>query len=249
MPPTIQKAKEHRELAVFRGGHADIMGTTMCKAPDLGLGTALYFQFLKSMAVCMLVMTLLSIPTFVFSISGSRVSEAERDTTSLYRLTLGNIGYDPTSLTYATDTKCTRHSSAYVNQTCFHGFGYEVTAVQVSSIITASEFLQILAFFITVWHLDRKVRSLEKEVEKHHTSITDYAIMITGIPPDCHVDQLVAHFTNLYPMDTLDWKKRPALAGARPVEPKFVSGWRDSFKCFWTCVLTCIYFPGLSRKG
>lgn len=178
----------------------------------------MYFQFLKSMTVCLFLMTILSVPCIVFAFSGDRIPVTERDITNLYMLTLGNIGYNPASPTYTIDSTCKSVSPTGVNETCIHVFGLEYSLVNASSVLTACEILQILVFFITICHVHRKTLRFEKENDRLFTSVTSYAVMVLNVPHDCAPDELVLHFSHLYPLDGPDWRGRPALMGARPVQ-------------------------------
>ncbi len=60
---------------------------------------------------------------------------------------------------------------------------------------------------------------------------------MTDIPVDISPEQLIAHFSNLYPLDKPDWKNRPAVLGARPVIDTSNSG--NSF-CKDTWVAECV---------
>lgn len=189
----------------------------MCNSPDLGVGVSLYFQFIKSMTICLLIMSILSVPNIMFAWYGSRIAQEEQDALGLYRFTLGNIGYNKKSTTYSVDSAC----SAFPNSTntCIRVLGnYEIPLVNAASILTACEILQVLVFFITIGYLKGMLEVFEGQMEQLLTSVTDYSVMVTNLPKHCEEAQLIAHFSHLYPLDKPDWKGRPPLHGARPVE-------------------------------
>ena len=112
---------------------------------ELGTGIPLYFQFVKSFAVVFFIMTLLSIPSFIFCYSGEAILPVDRDSLGLYRFTLGNIGYNKLSPTYDRDSACMKVKS---NTTCVHlPLGQELPLYQASQIMTAMEFLQVRTYF------------------------------------------------------------------------------------------------------
>lgn len=74
IPPSLDKAKEFKRRAIYRGGNARLDSIDIVKVSDLGTGVTLYFQFALSMAVCLFLMTIFSIPALVFSFSGNNVS-------------------------------------------------------------------------------------------------------------------------------------------------------------------------------
>ena len=154
----------------------------------------------------------------VFCYFGKKIPTINAGKVEMYRFMIGNIGYDPASLTYNEDAACTG-KLAKLNETCLHFPRSQITMTEASGIITGFEFLQIVVFFCVIYHLQRRAFALKDEVDKLNTSVTDYTVMVRNIPPDTSVEQLVAHFSNLYGLDKRDWKQRPQLIGARPVQP------------------------------
>ena len=152
-PPSLEKANEYRLQSMYREGTAPLWSTDLIQASDLSRGVVLHFFFLRSVIICMCVMTLLSFPILFFCYYGSRIPLALQDPIGLYRFTLGNLGYDPTSPTYSTDSACTQIPDWQVyNGTCIHLLGGELKLSEVSNIVTTFEFLQVVAFFAFVFH-------------------------------------------------------------------------------------------------
>lgn len=180
----------------------------------------MYFQTLKSLSVCLFVMTILSIPALVFAFFGHRIPLEDYDGIGLYQFTLGNIGYNKNSNTYATDSQCKTVTSIMpTNGTCIHlPNDMELSLTSVGSILTASEILQTFVFFCTLWHIRRKMVSFDEEMSREITSIRDYAIVVHRIPNDTTIEHIISHFSKLYPLDKEDWAGRPPLFGARPVQ-------------------------------
>ena len=217
VPPSIARAEDFRARELFRGGNASVWSTKICSAADLSLACVLYFQFAKSMAVMSFVMLFLSLPALIFAFAGSRISQVDQDSMGLYQFTLGNIGYDPASSTYGKDSRCASMPTNY-NGTCLHLGGFqEVTMSTVGTILTAMEFFQIFVFFCTVWHLQKKTNSLKRTFEKVESTVSSYSIFVDHLPTDTTPEQLIAHFTNLYPLDANDWRHRPPVVGAEKV--------------------------------
>lgn len=221
MAPSLAKAVEYRTKTILRGGHAPLSSVKVCKAPELGLGNSLYFQFVRSMGIGCFVMMLLSFPTLFFAYYGSRMPEEHQDSMGLYRFTLGNIGYNKASTTYTADSTCTV-IAPYMNNgtdTCIKlPNNMEISLTLVGSIISFMEILQIFVFFCTIYHLIRRTDHLRDELDGLITTVTDYSIMIKNLPVDTTKEELIAHFSALYPLDQADWANRPPLAGARPVQ-------------------------------
>ena len=185
------------------------------------------------MAICFGIMTILSLPSLIFAYYGSHIPDVDHDSLGLYRFTIGNVGYDPGSATYAVNSMCLNQGKHY-NGTCLHipTFKLEVTFINASYIITACEFVQILIFFITVYHLNKRMHEMTKLYEAKRIVVSSYAVEVKGVPADTSVAELVDHFSALYPLDKPDWRNRPAFLGARPVEhcdntgvPVYVNSW------------------------
>jgi hypothetical protein len=232
LPPSLSKAHEYRHHAVFRGSNASMLHVNMCRSPDLGNGTVMYFQFMRSMGICMFIMTLLCIPTLFFSFWGSRLPLEDQDGFYFYKFALGNNGDDKSESTYKKYYACTPDRSYYnANETCVQlPANQEISLSAVGSVLTFMEVLQCFVFFCTIWHLKNRLRSVVTELSKDVTSVTDYAIMIRGLPKDTTEEDLIAHFSNLYPLDRPDWKNRPALAEAQPVQEVMTERRREVFR-------------------
>ena len=217
-PPNLDKSGEFKAFNVFRQGTAEISEVKVTNAPDLGEGVSLYFLFLKAFAWYFFFCFFLSIPLMVFAFFGSGIKEQDKDALMLYRFTLGNIGYDKSSVSFSSDSACKSAANMGGNSTCIHiGEYYEMTLNQASNIITALEFLQIVGFLIVIRFLRKKTDLMKKTNEVLKTSVSDYSIYMTDLPPDISTEQIISHFSNLYPLNKPDWKKRPAVLGARPV--------------------------------
>jgi hypothetical protein len=218
VPPSINKALDYRAHTIFRGGSAPIGSTVLCNASDLSLAAALHFQFLYSMSVMAFVMSWLSLPALIFAFAGKRISSVDQDKLGLYQLTLGNVGYDPSSKTFVNDARCNSLPSNYTG-TCLHLSTFAEVPIEIAaSVLTAMEFLQCLVFLITVWHLRRKTNALKKTFLRVESTVSNFSVFVDHLPEDTTIEQLIAHFTNLYPLDTKDWRGRPPVVGAEKVQ-------------------------------
>lgn len=189
VPPSINKAKEFRRKSIYRGGDARIDSIEIVKVSDLGAGVTLYFQFALSMAVCLFIMSVLSLPALVFAYNGESMAIDEQDSFGLYRYTLGNIGYDAETKSGNSTSTCTD---------CIRIGSRVIPMTEAASLLTAMEFLQIVVFFIGVFHLYRTALSVTGRNSKAETSVTNYAVMVTDLPPDVTDTDLVDHFSSLY---------------------------------------------------
>jgi len=70
--PSLERAERKRKREIVGGGKLPIWSSSLSKL-DIGLGTILYFSFLKFMIGLMAIMFFISIPSLVISYSGSRI--------------------------------------------------------------------------------------------------------------------------------------------------------------------------------
>lgn len=212
---------------VHQGGQANPSTTRVIDDNDLGDGVAMYFQFAKSFAYCFFYQFIFALPALVFAYYGNRVPSISRDIIGLYRFTLGNIGSIPSDSSFATDSACSQPSNIALNATCVHVFtdfsaiSSEFTYAEVSTILTLCELLQIMIFFITVVHIRRKLGLLKHEQapasDKDKLRLQDYSVFVSGVPSDCTPQQLIEHFSRLYPLDRRDFRGRRPVRWAQPV--------------------------------
>ena len=85
-------AHEHRRYVMFDSGIARVWGTAMRDMAAFGDGIYLYLRLLRALAVLFSVMTLLSVPTYMFSSAGSRIAAEDLDALTLSLVSVGNIG-------------------------------------------------------------------------------------------------------------------------------------------------------------
>lgn len=232
LPPSIEKARMFKANNIYRGGLATLSHVHVCSEHDLGTGVAMYFQFLKSIAICTFFMSLLCFPQLLFSYYGTHISDNDKDPLGSWRYTFGNIGYNPASATYATDSNCTETRNLGYSGTCIHFAGHELQLETVANTLTAMEMLQAIVFLITLHYLWRKMVSVKDLNDRLECQVSDYSVMVTGLPPDTTEEQLLTHFTNLYPLDKKDWMQRPPIKHARPVQ-QVVNGAPDFLVNTW----------------
>lgn len=152
LPPSITHAVEFKQRSIFREGTSSLWETNITKASDLSRGVLLYFEFAKSASFCMLLLSIFSIPSIIFARSGKRIPIANRDVIGFSQFTIGNIGYDRSSLTYLSDSTCKNQPSSYKG-TCITIFGSEMKFVDVETVLTTFEFLQIVVYLLFILRL------------------------------------------------------------------------------------------------
>mmetsp|Transcript_16932 Transcript_16932/g.25540 ORF Transcript_16932/g.25540 Transcript_16932/m.25540 type:complete len:1258 (+) Transcript_16932:167-3940(+) len=214
VPPTLELAWEWRLDNLYRGGRAKQSRTKLTKSTDLGQGVPLYFLFIQTIAYALVLMSLLSVPALLFAYYGSHVAESDKDFAGLYKLTVGNIGYDPESARYAERSACSGNPDII----CVRLFSLEFSLQSVAGILTVCELLQALVFMAAVWRLKARCNVVRKRTEGRLCSASDYAVRVDNIPPDTTLEQLVDHFSNLYCLDKPDWRGRYPLEDAKPLQ-------------------------------
>lgn len=150
-PPNCQRSLEFKENQLYRAGRASTF-SCMTDLKDLGAGIPLYFQFARSITVCLFCMSLLALPALVLAYNGSRIPQQDRDIIGLYQFTIGNIGYNNESPTYDIDSKCIKQSDLIKelgNQTCIHLFNDSIEITQVCSIYMNYLIKKILEVFFS----------------------------------------------------------------------------------------------------
>lgn len=215
VPPSVELAWEYRLKTVYLGGNAKRSKIKLTKATDLGLGVPMYFLFIKTFAITTFFMSIFSLPPLFFSYYGHRIPQQDQDTSGFYRLSIGNIGYDPADKNYEEDSQCS--SAPNKDMLCFHIHGIEFTFVEIANILTICEVIQVIIFFIGVLYLSRAHKRIKSKLDGRTCSVTDYSVMVENIPPNTTEIELIQHFSNLYPLDRPDWKGRPAVDSAEPV--------------------------------
>lgn len=174
----------------------------------------MYFLFMKTFAITTFFMTIFSLPPLFFAYFGHRIAQQDQDTSGFYRLSIGNIGYNPDGNHYGENIHCSKDPT---NMECFHVFGIEFTYVEIANILTVCEIIQVLIFFMGVMYLSRSHSRIKSRLDGRTCSVSDYSIMVENIPPNTTEVELIQHFSLLYPLDKPDWKGRPAVDLAEPV--------------------------------
>ena len=242
-PPCLIEAAEFRRRTLFREGESSLWKADIVNAEDLSLGVLLYFEFARSACICLFVLSILSIPAIIISAAGSRIAIADRDAMGFAQFTIGNIGYDPKSNTYKQDSTC-KHESSNYNGTCIDVFGGEMRFADAEAVLTAFEFLQIVAFFCFIGYLSWKSRSLIRHSREDECKVEDYAIMCRRLPKDTTTLELTTHFDQLYPLNKHDWLKRDPIARTRVVQKCENSG-ESIFIGTW--IADCVIFNAIGK--
>jgi hypothetical protein len=184
----------------------------------------MYFLFIKTFAITTFFMTIFSLPPLFFAYYGQRIPQQNHDTSGFYRLSIGNIGYDPQSGHFETDSQCSSSSSNSSLLTteeddmlCYHIHGIEFSYVEIANILTICEIIQVFIFFLGVLYLTKSHTRIKSRLDGRTCSVSDYSIMVENIPPQTTEIELIQHFSSLYPLDRPDWKGRPAVDSAEPV--------------------------------
>lgn len=227
VPPDVDKAAIYRMSNIYKEGREPLAKVALTEDMQIGIGLNLYFQFAISVAVGFIFMSILALPVLAFAYSGDAVPLQDQDIVGLYALSIANIGYNPSSFSYAADSACTPGGSLTptTNQTCITVNGSEYTMESVSMVITALEILQILVFFIMIVHIKRRFKKIiTSHQDSGVPSITDYAVHVTNIPKDTTVAEIIEHFSGLYQLETKDWRGRLPVEDAAPVDSVGYSG-------------------------
>ena len=216
VPPTIELAWEHRLKKLYHGGTQKLSQIDLSTAADLGMAVPMYFSFIKVMSYAFFLMSLCSIPAIAFSYFGYKIPEESRDFIGLYKTTVGNIGHHQGDPDYVENTKCT--VAAEEGNLCTDIRGIEFTMANVATILCTCEVLQVVIFLIAIRVLKKRCASLREKSDARSCTISAYSIMVQGIPKNATVEEITQFFSDLYPLDKPDWRGRPVLDGAQPLQ-------------------------------
>jgi hypothetical protein len=94
----------------------------------------------------------------------------------------------------------------------------------VADYLTISEVLQCLMTAGVVWLLARRTVNLSAKADVNVCTVTDYSVVVTGLPTVSDHQDLLQFFSKLYPLDRPDWRGRPPVSAALPVESSLNTG-------------------------
>lgn len=192
-PPTIQRALMHREAVIFHKGHAPLCGDAASRKQihlsDLGIGLRLYFNFIRVLIISFALLLVLNLPALLLYSSGSRIKEEQQDLLGLYALTLGNLG--------SVDSRWLTVRFLGRNGRVMGRMRLDDAAV----LLAAMDALSCLVFAGMIWYLGRMVQHAKKHRSKTILSTKDFTVHVTNLPPDVQKEDLIDHFSALYPLD------------------------------------------------
>ena len=213
LPPNPAKAFQHRRYAMFASGHAPLWGTGAHDLASFGVGIGLYLRLLKALCICFTLMTLLSIPSFVFSTAGSKIPLEDMDPLGFGVLSIGNIGDSAVSnvgdqiIVNGTLTEGALGTALEATIPAVWGSpNSRINAADASLIIVFCDFCCCLVFLGLALWLQQQIRLTENGEGKETLSASDYTIFVRGLPADATKQEIVAHFSNLYALDRADWQ-------------------------------------------
>jgi len=213
-PPSVHRALMHREAVIFHKGHAPLCGKAASRKQihfsDLGVGSRLHFDFIRVLIISFALLLVLNLPVLVLYSSGSRINEEQQDLLGLYALMLGNLG--------SIDSPS---SSDWLMVHLFGCRGHTIGRIRqrdAAVLLAAMDTLSCLIFVGMIWYLSRLVQ----HAKSYYLSAKDFTVYVTNLPPNVLKEDLIDHFSTLYPLDVADWKGRPPPANGPPKLP--VSG-------------------------
>ncbi|CAM9423368.1 unnamed protein product, partial [Scytosiphon promiscuus] len=220
VPPTVKRAEDNRAQSIYRAGKSGIWDTRLHELEDMGIGVSLYFQFLKFLTAMYFVLTILSIPSLLFAVSGEGFTEVTIFNTLVLTM-IGNVGYpcdvDATLTDFTMGCNSTAGSSQVV-------FGTEYSEMDISYYITAFEVLSsifaVLAIVYWRWRTSvtvEKARKIGCPVDTNKITATDFAVYVEGLPQAAGRKEIGQFFSDLYQLEAPDWKGRPPYEFAQPV--------------------------------
>jgi RNA recognition motif-containing protein len=225
VPPSPAKAKTYKAEKVFGGGRAPCCCFRDDDFAQLGVGVALYFRTLRSLACVFFLLTILSLPAWAFYSSGFRMLPSLPDPLRASRVSLGNLG--PLTYEQAQTIVAARSTAALGNATLsttnnasaalaalysdpeLNGYVYfslpgtdiEVDGTTVGYVITAFDIGSMLVLLIAVAALRSSTEKFVAYSERKNVSASDYTIFVRGLPEDVTVEEIRDHFSMLFALD------------------------------------------------
>lgn len=178
----------------------------------LGPGIALYFSFVKIVAIFCFFSSLLHIPHIIVSYAGGVLrpykitpSSASYSMAANHMINYpGAIDVDNTTRWCEGDTVDTMFApNVPCTEPLFRLYGRNskvyIKAAHASYLISACDLVSCLLFIGTWFWLIYKHAALKKaDAMSPVLSATDYAVHVQGLPPDATEEEIVAHFNRLY---------------------------------------------------
>jgi len=229
-PPAKSEAQLHGKSVRWRQGNGRYFRAQMSDFEELGVGVYLYFYLLLTMAWVFGVMTLLSLPSMVFSATSNGLLANSKTASSLQplaQLSLGNMGdcqYDDDLLSVSCN-----------NTTMCSG---RIKVEEVSYAVSALEFVLAAGWLLMGLWLSRKVEAVDKHLSLEVASPSSYTVLVKGMPEDVVPSKLLHHFNGLY-----DLSKEQL---SYPVMGLSVSGVAVLLGCIMGIVVCAVAGPTLS---
>ena len=193
--PSIHRAKadaSSKKLHQGRGSFCNVDLTTT------GPGVFLYFKLLERGMMFFVIATLISLPSLYFmlgtmqqkskALSGQQILD---DPLKLSQLSLGSLnGNTSVPLPWAP---------------------YQlVEPPTIGLLITFVDLFVVLSFLFLVYVFGRDIENSTSEIENNgdndrNVCVTDFAVYVTGLPPDVHTKDVHEFFSDLYQLSEPDW--------------------------------------------
>ena len=204
VPPSKERAKEEARALKYKRGRASLC-TRLHSLDFMGIGTGLYFRIIKYLAWTFFFMSVLAMPAIIITRSGNRVPEEDVDVLSMSLFSLANVGdaVEPECLLLSTQQLA--DDPAGCNSTIITVLGRDFEETDISVILSLCDFAYSLLFMLFIWFLKIRIQYVVRCFERDVVSISDYAVMVKGLPRDATVTEIRDHFSRLYNLSTEDW--------------------------------------------
>ena len=212
--PSVARAHEHRRYAMFASGHAPVWSTTMRDMAAFGGGIYLYMRLLRALAILFSVMTVLSIPAYMFSSAGSRIPAEDLDALTLSLVSIGNIGdslatsaVGGLSIQNGTASADSGDSAATVTMPAvIWDPSARISAKDGAVVVVVLDLACCMGLVVLMVWLANSIDELERGGGKETLSASDYTVFVRGLPADATRKEIVEHFSTLYALDRPDWE-------------------------------------------
>ncbi|GMH85714.1 hypothetical protein TrST_g4791 [Triparma strigata] len=195
---SIKEARAHAKSLVWRNGEASLSErkTNVKDMAGLGIGFQLYFRLLDKLFLLFLLLSVLSLPSFLANFSGVSTPLTDIDSLSFALFTLGNQG----NCEKGRDSifgNCNTIDCSDTEKRCLLGAVWTVD--DVANMLGGFE---VIISFVLIWFVEsllvREVSYFKKTREKMVPSAARYTVMVKGLPPDVEVEEVKRFFSENY---------------------------------------------------
>ena len=219
--PSIAEARKHAIKAIWKQGRSPVLKTSVGEMGGLGIGFQLYFTLLDQLSLLILALSVLALPALFANVGGSNMQATELDALSFSLLTLGNQGTHCEGGASGGPRKATLFGSCDIDcddntKRCILGSSWNSSDVAYL-MCTCEVVASLLILYYIDFVIPRTIEKFRRIRDSTAPSVTRYAVLVKGLPPDATQAEVSDFFSANYNLS----KRQPYNPGGLSEE-----GWR-----------------------